>query len=469
MTMTKTACLLAAICMAFLVILRHVNDSKRLENSYSNVPHHLRKLQSRRLQTNDQPQQQQVLVDPPPPSTATLEQQQQLEQDASSPSEGYTYLIIHYHKSGHILTQNLRDILLQIDPSITRNYVDRFPKRQHDDTTKCPHLTLHPNTVYVQSSPDFFCNINTLAEELLTRPTKQRGVKIIHLIRNPFKMAISNYKYHSQDPLPEGEAWVKRTNPCMVEERSSLIYAQLFMKTLISPGAYRLMEYEDFEIIHAMCHRFYQEDNDSPGFYNNLLNLPPTEGLLLATTYLMLGHGGDILRMANNIIKFRQLQLFERTIHLQQHTLPEFNDESKRKVQVLTLSMDNFIAQPKSFLIQFLDFVSLGNDGSKKKNGGGELLSPKEEEEIATRYEEMYYEKVNAGDEHITSLLSKTLVMDSDSVEEKEAEKTKTVVMSDNVAELEQSLRENVLFGRVLGNIENLVEESLRGVHNWYR
>jgi hypothetical protein len=81
----------------------------------------------------------------------------------------------------------------------------------------------------------------------------------------------------------------------------------------------------------------------------------------------------------------------------------------------------------------------------------------------------MYYEKVNAGDEHITSLLSKTMVRDSDSVEEKDVEKTKTVVMSDNVAELEQSLRENVLFGRVLGNIENLVEESLRGVHNWYR
>ena len=468
--MTKTACLLAAICMAFLVILRHANDSsKRLENFYyDNLPNNLRKLQYRRLQTNNDQPQQQVLVDLS--STATLEQQQQQQQQQleASPSEGYTYLIIHYHKSGHILTQNLRDILHQIDPSITRNYVDRFPKRQHDDTTKCPHLTLHPNTVYVQSSPDFFCNVNTLAEELLTRPTKQRGIKIIHLIRNPFKMAISNYKYHSQDPLPEGEAWVKRTNPCMVEERSSLIYAQLFMKTLISPGAFRFMEYEDFEIIHAMCHRFYREDNDSPGFYNNLLNLPPTEGLLLATTYLMLGHGGDILRMANNIIKFRQLQLFERTIHLQQHTLPEFNDESKRKVQVLTLSMDNFIAQPKSFLIQFLDFVSLGNDGGKQN---GELLSPKEKEEIATRYEEMYYEKVNAGDEHITSLLSKTMVMDSDSdvVEEKEAEKTKTVVMSDNVAELEQSLRENVLFGRVLGNIENLVEESLRGVHNWYR
>eukprot|EP00986_Skeletonema_menzelii_P009607 scaffold4396_cov141-Skeletonema_menzelii.AAC.5 len=482
MAIRKTArlCLLTAISLAFLATLRHVNDDINRLN-------HLRNHQSRRLSTQTrtyQPQPQQLSV--PSSSATTIDQQ-----DASSPSsssEGYTYLIIHYHKSGHILTQNLRDILLQADPSLTRNYIDRFPKRQHDDTTKCPHLTLHPNAVYVQSSPDFFCNIHTLAEELLTRPTKQRGIKLIHLIRNPFTMAISNYKYHSQDPLPENENWVKRTNPCLVEEKSSVVYAQLFMKTLVaSPGAYRLMEYDDFQMIHAMCHRFYDDESltnhtNSPGFYTNLLNLPPTEGLLLATTYLMLGRGGDILRMANNIIKLRQLQLLERTIHLQQHTLPEFNDESKRKVQVLTMSMDDFIARPKGFLIQFLDFVSLGNEGvvvgsengsNKDTNGygGGELLSPNEKEEIATRYEQMYYEKVSAGDEHITSLLSKTtkeVVTDNGGGGDKSSSKeTKTVVMSH--AELEQSLRKNVLWGRVLGNIENLVDESLRGVHNWYR
>ncbi|KAL7500490.1 hypothetical protein ACHAWT_010459 [Skeletonema menzelii] len=444
MAIRKTArlCLLTAISLAFLATLRHVNDDINRLN-------HLRNHQSsRRLSTQTrtyQPQPQQL---------------------------------------SHILTQNLRDILLQADPSITRNYIDRFPKRQHDDTTKCPHLTLHPNTVYVQSSPDFFCNIHTLAEELLTRPTKQRGIKLIHLIRNPFTMAISNYKYHSQDPLPEGENWVKRTNPCLVEEKSSVVYAQLFMKTLVaSPGAYRLMEYDDFQMIHAMCHRFYDDESltnhtNSPGFYTNLLNLPPTEGLLLATTYLMLGRGGDILRMANNLIKLRQLQLLERTIHLQQHTLPDFNDESKRKVQVLTMSMDDFIARPKGFLIQFLDFVSLGNEGvvvgsengsNKDTNGygGGELLSPNEKEEIATRYEQMYYEKVSAGDEHITSLLSKTTKeVVTDGGDKSSSKETKTVVMSH--AELEQSLRENVLWGRVLGNIENLVDESLRGVHNWY-
>ena len=145
------------------------------------------------------------------------------------------------------------------------------------------------------------------------------------------------------------------------------------------------------------------------------------------------------------------------------------------------MSMDDFIARPKGFLIQFLDFVSLENEGvvvgsengsNKDTNcygGGGELLSPNEKEEIATRYEQMYYEKVSAGDEHITSLLSKTtkeVVADGGVGDKSSSKETKTVVMSH--AELEQSLRENVLWGRVLGNIENLVDESLRGVHNWY-
>eukprot|EP00985_Skeletonema_marinoi_P019840 scaffold11514_cov150-Skeletonema_marinoi.AAC.2 len=445
---TARVCLLAAIALAFLSILRYTNEQERLH------PHdnsNLNSLKSRRLSSSKTYQPQQLIQSP-------SNNEHTDDEDTASSEEGYTYLIIHYHKSGHILTQNLRDILLQIDPSIQRNYIDRFPKRQHDPTTKCPHLTLHPNTVYVQSSPDFFCDVDILAEELLTRPTKQRGVKLIHLIRDPFTMAISNYNYHSQDPLPEGENWVKRTNPCAVEDKSTLIYADLFMKTFTSPGAYRLMEYDDFQIIQTMCHRLYDQQQSSPGFYQHLLHLSPTDGLILATTYLMLGHGGDILRMANNIIKLRQLQTLERQIHLQQHTLATFSNESKRKVQVLTMSMDNFIRRPKESTIQFLEFISLGNSGV--------LLSVEEKEEIATRYEEMYYGKVTAGDEHITSLLSKPKKMMSDGniMEEEET----MVVMSDTVAVLEQSLRENVLWGRVLGNIANLVEESLKGVHNWY-
>lgn len=420
----RSLCVLAAV---FLVALLHhdVNEQERrnLFNQNSSS------IKSRQLSTTTT--YQPLLLSP--------------ENDASSNSSGYTYLIIHYHKSGHALTQNLRDILIQVDPSIKRNYIDRFSKREHDSITKCPHLTLHPYTAYVQSSPDFFCDIDILAEELLTRPYK-RGVKIIHLIRNPFSMAMSNYNYHSQDPLPEGENWVKRTNPCAVEDKSSVIYANLFMKTLTSPGAYRLMEYDDFHIIQKMCHTLYDQIQ-SPGFYTHLRTLPPTEGLALATTYLMLGHGGDILRMANNIIKLRQLQTLEQQIHIHQHALPS---SKETRIQVLTLSMDNFIRDPKLTTLQFLNFVSFGSNSDT--NSGGALLTAQEKEEIATRYEELYYEKVKAGDEHITSLSASKNTNNN----------------TEMMTVLEQSLRTNVVWGRVLGNIENLVEEALRGVHNWY-
>jgi hypothetical protein len=396
---------------------------------------------------------------------------------SSSTEQGHTYLIIHYHKSGYTLTQNLRDILLQIDPSIQRNYIDRFPKREHDTLTKCPHFILHPNTIYVQSSPDFFCDIDILAEMLLTRPFK-KSVKIIHLVRNPFTMAISNYKYHSQNPLPDGENWVKRTNPCAVIDKSSVIYANLFMRTLTTGiGVYRLMEYDDFNIIQQVCHQIYDTLPNLPGFYTHLLQLQPVDGLVLATTYLMLGHGGDIVRMANNVIKLRQLQLLEQQIQIHQHTLHlsdsgSRNSKEMKRIQVMTMSMDDFIGQPKLTTMKFLDFVS----SSLSESGNHVILSNEKKQEIATRYEEMYYEKVNAGDEHITSLISSSSKkrMNSDNngtTLENNNEETAAggaVIVSDDVVVLEMSLRENVLFGRVLGNIENLVQEALGGVHNWY-
>lgn len=471
MALRKTArlyLLVVASTVVFLGILRYTNSIDQNEH------HHLSR--RRKLSTETTP------------NTAQQSEEFQSESDdsnnaslsSSAVAEGYTYLIIHYHKSGHDLTQALRDIIVAHDPTITRNYIDRFPRREHDTTTKCPHLYLHPNTVYVQASPDFFCDIDVLAEELLLHPTK-RSVKIIHLVRDPFSMAISNYMYHSQDPLPEGESWVKRTNPCLVEEKSAVVYANLFMQTFTSPGAYRLLEYEDFPIISQMCHAVYSKLSDSPGFYTHLRTLQPTDGLLFATTYLMLGHGGDLLRMANNIIKLRQLQLLEKQIQIHQHTLhtqSQYRHDNNghhqkgdmvykgaaaagttttdsMRIQVLTLSMDNFISQPKQTILQFLKFIF------------GTKLSDEMKEEIALGYEEMYYRKVNEGDEHITSLVTNgggvsksngTAAAETSIVEEEEEKMT----------ELEQSLRENVLFGRVMGNIKNMVDEALRGVHNWY-
>ena len=54
-------------------------------------------------------------------------------------------------------------------------------------------------------SPDLFCTPEELAHLLLDGgrghvAERDRGVKIVHLVRNPFVMAVSNYHYHAQIP-----------------------------------------------------------------------------------------------------------------------------------------------------------------------------------------------------------------------------------------------------------------------------
>ena len=57
----------------------------------------------------------------------------------------------------------------------------------------------------MQAAPDFFCDVSLLAEHLLLRTNnndgsisrEKKGVKIIHMVRNPFALAISNSTYHS--------------------------------------------------------------------------------------------------------------------------------------------------------------------------------------------------------------------------------------------------------------------------------
>ena len=54
-------------------------------------------------------------------------------------------------------------------------------------------------------SPDLFCTAEELVKIILHSGEKGKaeydgGVKVIHLIRNPFSMAVSNYKYHSRIP-----------------------------------------------------------------------------------------------------------------------------------------------------------------------------------------------------------------------------------------------------------------------------
>jgi len=190
----------------------------------------------------------------------------------------------------------------------------------------------------------------------------------------------------------------------------------------------------DFKALSDRCHALFQNSFNRPGsekwnYYNHLRHLDPLQGLELATIQMCASgiSGGDILRMANNIIKLNEIQ--------QQLAGEDCGTgvPCGERIHTLTLSLDWFIQDPYGTTIRFLDFA-LGNAITK-----GEKIR------IAQRYRQSYYRKVSGGDSHITK--------------GKNVETAKGKI-ADPVL-LESMLREHELLGRVLGNVEKIVDDAL--------
>jgi hypothetical protein len=106
-------------------------------------------------------------------------------------------------------------------------------------------------------------------------------------------------------------------------------------------------------------------------------------------------------------------------------------------IQVLTLSMDEFMVEPGANALRFLDFAFQGTT----------TVPRGVKEELAMQYEESYHAKLNDGDVHITANKVVTNGQEMDLVVRKE--------------EWMGYLRGHELFGRILGNIELLVNDAL--------
>jgi len=133
-------------------------------------------------------------------------------------------------------------------------------------------------------------------------------------------------------------------------------------------------------------------------------------------------------------LKLRQVQRLEDHIRISQHQVPPQREE--RKLQVMTLSMEEFTKHPWATTLRFLDFAL--EDASP----------PEVKERIASEYERSYLDKVKKGDAHITN--------------DKEIRNGAKKNIGEMKGELERYLRTHELFGRMLGNIETLVNECLR-------
>lgn len=332
-------------------------------------------------------------------------------------------------------------------------FFPEYPKRQHDRITKCPKLLLIPGMVFVQTAPDLFCSIDDLRDILIPSLTalriknngtvrldatriegherQLRGTKILHLVRNPFDMALSNYFYHSQIPTPEG--WVHNHNPCedryirrsplmlqrdrgwrprfdrrekmkqrIVPQRivpfSQLLYYNETTKNLALPALTNISP-EQYDEVLSLCHALFQSPmvdaslniTNTSSFYEHLIGLNSYDGLRLAITQQIVGSGGansasggDILRMGNNVVKLRQL------IKLNEEDLSS-NKMMWGELQLLTMDMLRWTTHPSDSVVEALDFVF------------GDSLSLERKQAAAMQYEETYTRKAsNDTYEHVT-------------------------------------------------------------------
>lgn len=133
-----------------------------------------------------------------------------LETQSSDDPIEFAYLIIHYHKTGHELSNSLVYQLKQQQLSNNSNIHLRktnAPKSRWsiNESSKCTDFALKPGTITVLASVELYCDVDVLADSLMHNPAegegrRKVGVKIIHLVRNPFSLMVSNYHYHAQFP-----------------------------------------------------------------------------------------------------------------------------------------------------------------------------------------------------------------------------------------------------------------------------
>ena len=172
-------------------------------------------------------------------------------------------------------------------------------------------------------------------------------------------------------------------------------------------------------------------------FHQHLLKLNRRDGLRLATAQMIISSsarackdrtdrkcylaGGDILRMAQNIIKFENLR-----------TSTSIPRKQRSKFRVLTTSMEEHNASPSNNTLQFLNFVVGGSSSSSLPR-------------------ELIYEAAMDFERSSTRVKSKA-----------KPDMHVTQGKHDDREVLHQYLRDDDVFGPVLIEIEKLVERALR-------
>jgi len=323
----------------------------------------------------------------------------------------YAYLILQYHKTGWLMTKKIKSAVSSLTTIRPGNKVFNRMSR-YSDKPECPPVRLRPHMLYIRSNPSLFCDATSLADTL----SAHAKVKILHFVRSPFSLAVSNYLYHRQDPTPE--EWVHDANPCTSDEIIDLWPGLLSSTFRNETSGYSIMSDSDFRTIGNICRGLFRTRPglEDKGYYEHLLSLPPEEGLELATCHIVIA---SMVKMVNTIIKFEQINRYYSE-----------NPALEERLEILTISMDRLQKNTWKVGRRAFDFVL------------GPYVSDNVKDYLATRLRNDYRRRTRHGNSHITS---------------SEARYGNSLVTSSEVEEKERLLsylRGHQFWGRILGKME---------------
>lgn len=252
----------------------------------------------------------------------------------SLPSRVMTHwLFIHYHKTGHDLSHKI------VSKIVGRCHLSEViaPKRQSifntsfkayiDSYDGLPKDILVTNDIIYSVAGAFAFNWTAAFQH------NAHKTRIIHFVRDPFETVLSGYLYHTQEPPPPTEGWMKKPN---------MSFCPKDVSSVMKLGTILGKHYGNEEVVLNWLRNAVQDcenllssirKNESDSFLTYLHRISPSPTLklahdstskdlypairmeayraLFATDFM----GGDLLSMAVNVL-FQQPNI-ARAFHLE--------------------------------------------------------------------------------------------------------------------------------------------------------
>ena len=189
--------------------------------------------------------------------------------------EGAPTLLVHYHKTGHHVCNQLAAAFAAVPLPTNITRVDEAKRT-------CTSHDFRFSPRQVQAAPSLFCEHSSTSLE--------GEANVVHMTREPVDMAISAYLYHRQQPPPE--RWLTEGVSCERDEHN-----------LRQMAASAAVPWEQVAAVGRECDRLLALSG-AANHYDALHALSQEDGLRLEAARSLVSRdtkaGADILRMAAN-------------------------------------------------------------------------------------------------------------------------------------------------------------------------